>query len=187
MLKIKIKKSFIILSTTLLFFSSFLNSIKAETKEEKLKKLFTAIQIKHLKEYKLAFENIKTSEDFANTYHKALLLKDELSETINKEYQKIKKDIPSEKEFKWLEEYTPSMNIRLVAEATELDLILNYIPFQKKAKSTPQKEDDMFINLIIDVYGERETFFAKWFKQTWDYGGCSHLGKGLHNKNLTDI
>lgn len=181
------KKISKILSVSLLFFGFISTQTKALTNEENLTKIFSEIQIKHIKEYKTSFENIKSSEDFANTYHKALLLEKELSDPINRAYDKIKTDIPSEKEFKWIESFTPSMSIHLVAEATQLDLLIDYIPFQKKAKMTPQKEDDMFINLLIDVYGDGETDYAKWFKQTWDYGGCSHLGKGIHTKNLKDI
>ena len=51
---------------------------------------------------------------------------------------------------------------------------------------TAEPADNAFFALMQKAYGPSYTHFPLWFNQTWDYGGCSWLGKGLHTSLLKE-
>jgi len=162
--------------------------ITAKSPEVKLKEIFTAKQIQQIKAYKTAFANTNTVADFTAAYRKGAQLKKDLFDAMNKDFEKQSKiNVEKAGNYKWLYPFIPGYQSSLVAEGTVVELILYYKNFLAKATKTAEKTDDDFINLMIAAYGEHETFYPVWFNQTWDYGGCSHLGKGIHNKTLVSI
>lgn len=179
-----------VLLSSLILLANINSFAWAETKEDKLKKLFSPAQVTRIKNYKTSFENAKSAQDFEKVYGEAIKLKNDLYDTMNKKYEEIQRKtntfVPKE-DFEWINSFIPAMEITSVAEGTQLDLVANYNAFKTLAKKTPQKEDDLFINIMLDAYDGYGDFYTKWFTQTWDYGGYTNLGVGKHTQVLLAI
>ena len=158
-------------------------AVSAEPVKKELKDYFNTKQINEIKKYKKTFDNIKNDKDLASVYRRAVTLQEELTPPVNKIYQSNNQSLESI-DVAMLRKNIPGMEPGQVAEGTELYFLLNYKDFSDPAKKTPEKADDKFINLMLTSYGEFETFFPEWFRQTWDYGGCSLLGSGKHIQAL---
>ncbi len=157
---------------------------------KKLKKLFTNSQIKKMFYFSKKFRNIKTLKDFSDTFKFANKLRENLTKVVRKLYSKMQgsKGYSNQQlNISWIYYYLPTFTISYVAEGTEAIFSIMYNDFLRKAKKTNNKVDDMFIKLLIFSYGNEHDFFGSWFDQTWDYGGFSLLGKGIHFKILRKI
>jgi hypothetical protein len=86
----------------------------------------------------------------------------------------------------WLKETVPGFVPQLVAEGTIYHLFIDYKQLLKKAKATEPDMDDKFFDICAKIYPDSiEYFYPAWSIQTWDYGGHSLLGRGLH-RNILD-
>ena len=89
----------------------------------------------------------------------------------------------------WLERAIPGYIPQLVAEGTIYTLFADYGSWRRKAEETEGKEDDAFFDLCIRFFPEDSIayFFPTYFIQTWDYGGHSLLGRGIHRQLLSGL
>jgi hypothetical protein len=95
--------------------------------------------------------------------------------------------MPMPEELEALSKTMPGLWPALVAEGTMLVIYPDYAAYAKAAQRTTGKGDDAFFALMQKAYGETYTDYGQWMQQTWDYGGCSWLGKGLHTQLFQGI
>lgn len=82
-----------------------------------------------------------------------------------------------------LQNYFHGIKPSCVAECTEpyFDLVIkDLVPIAEK---TEGDDDNKYFKLLSDFYAEEwepTSMNAKWFEATWDYGGSSKLGDGIH-------
>jgi len=140
-----------------------------------------------IQQYRMAYHSINSSKDLASTYRQGLKIRDSIVQILHNTAEVIDPVEPANLD--WLEQAMPGFKTQLVAESTKFHLFVDYKEFDKKAKLTPKKEDDAFIDLNLQIYASDSTehFYPNWFIQTWDYGGHSLLGSGEHFKVLQHI
>ena len=148
--------------------------------QKRLQNMFGASIARQLKIYRTNYNGAATSSDFAKVYRSGLVLRDTMVEVMEEniltvDYEKIA-------DLYWLEQAMPGYRVQLAAEGTIYYLFNDYSFFQKKALATRGKEDDGMAKLFFSVFAvdSVEHFFPAWFLQTWDYGGSSLLGQGVH-------
>lgn len=152
--------------------------------QKRLLALFGAQLASEIDSYRKHFQAIRSATDFANVYQEGTALRDTLVGLMG---NKIVVNDPNElPDLFWLEQAMPGFVPQLVAEGTAYYLFWNYKGLIDKVKQTNESPDDDFINLAIAVFPEDsvEYFYPVWFLQTWDYGGNSLLGRGLHDQLL---
>lgn len=127
------------------------------------------------------FENIRNQDELAESYLKGRLLRD----TIVGRLPEGDGGAPPPDLF-WIKALFPAFEPQLVAEGTAYYLFADYRTWLQKAAQTPEREDDAFFEFCTQVFPEDgiEYFYPAWFMQTWDYGGSSLLGRGIHLRLL---
>jgi hypothetical protein len=149
--------------------------------DDKLKKIVGSDAYLELQTYRSQFQTVKTQDNWFKALQSARNLSPKLSPPLSQLHQAAwNKPLSKPLDFNWVEPLTPGLKPRLVAEGTELILALHYPTFAKLAGLTPEKTDDQLMALLQKAWGEYSTDWPRWFAQTWDYGGCTHLGSGLH-------
>ena len=137
--------------------------------------------------YRAQYQNIGSAEDFAATFRKGSSLREVMTRLMQ---DRILIQNPNElPDLFWLREAMPGMVPQLVAEGTAYYLFWDFAALNQRAKTTPEPTDDDFValNLILFPEDSIEYFFPAWFMQTWDYGGSSLLGRGIHYQTLEKI
>lgn len=139
------------------------------------------------KTYQQEFNQVHTQQDWVRLYRNA----EQQSEIFAKPFEEkhtqfVMGKLKEQPQFESVMAYFPGYHLGYAAEGTVLQFRLLYTDFQKLARKTSAKEDDAFIQLMIDAYGESAYHYGNWFLQTWDYGGCSQLGQGTHLKLLKE-
>ena len=154
---------------------------------KRLHSIFGKDNAARLKVYSQSFDNIHSVEGFASVYKAGCLLRDTMIRLIE-----TKVEIGEEDELPnlfWLDDAFPGFIPQLVAEGTSYYLFADYRQFLAKANQTPGQEDNNFIDICLQVFPEDsiEYFFPVWNIQTWDYGGHSLLGRGIHKEVLESL
>ncbi|HCL56606.1 MAG TPA: hypothetical protein DHW82_06310 [Spirochaetia bacterium] len=169
---------------------AFLKTFNKNQFDNQLKEIFSAKEIKKINEFEALFQNIKTAEDLEKAFRLGKKNMDGLSETLDQYYQKklsSKKIEEGKLYIGWIIHYLPAHASILVAEGTTLQFTYFLSDFLEKAKTTKDPVDEKIIQLLIDIYGSVEYYSPSWFMMTWDYGGDSLLGSGIHLKLLKEI
>jgi len=150
----------------------------------RLKTLFGEKLAGSVLEYRKGYATAHTSSQFAAAYQTGASLRDSLVEIMHKKM--AVEDYDKLPDLSWLKQAMPGYDVLLVAEGTLFHLFTNYNEMAKKARKTKGKEDDEFIELGRATYpvDSIESFFPGWILQMTDYGGCSELGSGIHNRLL---
>lgn len=153
--------------------------------DNRLKQLFGTKLAEEIQDYKASFTKTNSSENLAITYRNAMEMRDEVVQILHDDIEVT--DPQKAADMDWLQAALPGFITQLAAEASLYHLFFYYEDWAKKARRTSGKEDNDFFALMYEVYpiDHIEHFFPAWFLQTWDYGGHSELGKGVHN-NLLD-
>lgn len=137
--------------------------------------------------YRAQYQNIGSAEDFAATFRKGSSLREVMTRLMQ---DRILIQNPDElPDLFWLRESMPGMVPQLVAEGTAYYLFWDFADLNQQAQATPEQADDDFVALNLMLFPEDsiEYFFPAWFMQTWDYGGSSLLGRGIHYQTLEKI
>jgi len=72
------------------------------------------------------------------------------------------------------------------AEGTAVLVVVTYPPLRERARATPGLADDSYLDLVELMYPEdaRAQGWSVLQDRNWDYGGCSPLGTGTHQRIL---
>ncbi|MCB0642696.1 MAG: SH3 domain-containing protein [Phaeodactylibacter sp.] len=152
--------------------------------QKRLENLFGEDLAASIANYRRAYQQVKAAADFAAVYRQGLQLRDSLNTVLEKKIEVP--DLDKRPDLYWLEEAMPGYLVQLVAEGTIYYLFQDYKIWDKLARRSTGKDDDDFIAFQYSVHpiDSIEYFFPAWIIQTWDYGGHSELGKGVHNSLL---
>lgn len=148
----------------------------------RLKSFFGDALTADIHAYRKSFHSTKTSQDFAMIYEQGKQLQERMVKVLEDKINVPELDYEQLPDLFWVEESLPGYETALVAEGTIYYLFRNFKTFRKIAAKTTGKEDDDFIELNLKVHATDsvEYFFPAWYLQTWDYGGHSLLGQGIH-------
>jgi hypothetical protein len=145
--------------------------------------------ISKLEAYHVKFHGVATEQEFLVLLDSNYAIRYELMEKIrnSKAYKKISNANYEEAVFGLMDEFKewkelPGMSVSCVAECTESDIAIKADELLVQAKATSGEADNTYMQLFVDAYGWNGGAFAAWFNQTWDYGGSSLLGSGIHLK-----
>ncbi|MEM9917539.1 MAG: SH3 domain-containing protein [Bacteroidota bacterium] len=149
----------------------------------RLIQIFGAQLAGRIEAYRQEIEAAKTSDQLALAYRNGLQLCEKLSVVLQDRFEIIDANAPN---LFWLEQAIPAYIVQLVAEGTMYQLFNDYKKWQPLAAATEGEEDDAFVQFCQQAHAQDsvENFFYAWFLQTWDYGGSSLLGQGIHLKTL---
>ena len=180
---------------------TFIDSAVSRTQDSMMMPNTYELQLKSGLDYKLqnlsiALNGVKSSADVATVYAQALSIQSILNECIGLQFEKEK--ILKRESLKALftmscdtfAAKTKLFKFTYVAEETEPYFVIAKDAFLKLSKSTKQKDDDAFFNLMIETYGaegNKEISFPIWMTQTTDYSGYMKLGDYTVTKILTSI
>ncbi len=151
---------------------------------KRLQNMFGKDIARYIKTYRTKYKEAKTSAEFAKVYGNGLGIRDTMVALMQKDIGIV--DYEKLADLNWLEQTMPGYIVQLAAEGTVYYLFNDYAQFNDKAKQTEGNEDDVMADLLLSLFAmdSVEHFFPSWFMQTWDYGGSSLLGKGIHFKLL---
>jgi hypothetical protein len=169
-----------------------------------LKKYFSDRLLSEISAYKKYFKVCEKEWQLRNVYRHTIALAGKMREELSIAQQTIY-DHTDELEleehphmildgiyedFEKIKNFCPGISYTCVAECTEPWFTYNNKDLLTKAKETVGSADDEYFQLYIDFYSDEadeSTTFGIIMTQTWDYGGYSNLGDGLHLKILTSI
>lgn len=154
---------------------------------KKVLNLYGTDALKVVKDYQSDFDNIKTEAEFQEFYANMIDQLRIIDSIVFKdvEFESNEYGDMFYAEHFGLAEALPGGDMIYVAEGTEYDYTRYFPALIRKAKTTEGTADDEFLELMVMANDyEIEYFFKSWFVQTWDYGGYSLLGKGIHTKVL---
>ncbi len=162
------------------------NELAKVLMERRLKVLFGGLSNEVLA-YHQNYKEVKSAEEFAHVYKQGTKLRDTIVQYLEEKIPVL--DYEKLPDLFWLEEVMPAYLPALAAEGTIYYLFKDYQELQRKALKTSGKEDDAYVELMLQVHDvdSVEYFFPSWFLQTWDYGGYSLLGQGIHTKMLKQL
>ncbi|MEZ4951893.1 MAG: SH3 domain-containing protein, partial [Saprospiraceae bacterium] len=160
------------------------SEIALQLVRKRLEYLFGESLTKKIEQYRFQYNSAKTSREFAAAFRTGKHLRDSLNKALEIRFDVTSYEIPPDLD--WLSEPVPGYSTLLVAEGTQYYLFQNYKAMLPKVKATEGAEDNEFLELNFQVYEQDsiENFYPVWFMQTWDYGGHSLLGRGLHLRTL---
>ena len=162
-------------------------ALSQKLQEKRLQSMFGNALTKRMISYSTDYKKVKNSQDFQKLYTESMELRDTLVTLL--ETKVLIEDPRYMPDLFWLEDVMPGFESAIVAEGTMYYLFRNYKEMLDKTSTTEGMEDDDFTQLCLMVHSTDsvEYFFKSWFMQTWDYGGSSLLGKGIHHDLLTKM
>lgn len=149
--------------------------------------LFGQPLLTRMRQHQRDFAAIRTDQDFARLYTQSRGLRDTLERIL---YDKIQvNDRLNLPDMFWLSSLLPGFQPQAVAEGTAYALFFDYRRWLPLARRSAGVQDDLFVEIQISAFPEDsiEYYFPAWQIQTWDYGGSSLLGKGIHKSMLDKI
>lgn len=135
--------------------------------------------------YSKLYHEAETAQEFADMYRMGLELRDTLTVALHQIDVTASPELP---DMFWVDDPIPGL-VPTVVDGSVFHLFYDYKQLAQKAARTVGKEDDGFINLCFDIYNRDsiEYFYPSWFLKTWEFGGSSLLGEGIHTKILTKM
>lgn len=132
-------------------------------------------------DYRQAYLKARTSEEFAEVYRSAKLLRDTLVQVFDKRITIIQGPGQTPN-LSWMEEALPGLVVQRVAEGTAFYLFLDYRQWLAKARQTKGPEDNQFVDACLAAYGldSVEYTLPDWTIAVSDEHVFSELGKGVH-------
>lgn len=156
--------------------------------KRRMKNLFGDSIATAVSTYRQEFTSVRTEADFARTLRDSDRLLDamlgKLENILDVDYivQAPDGEMP---DLFWLEAVLPGYEEALVAEGTAYDFFTDWKQWAPIARRTTGTADDDYVELMFALYRDSmENYFPAYFLQTWDYGGDSELGAGIHFRIL---
>ncbi len=138
--------------------------------------------------FKVDLELVNTPEAFESFYYRVQAFQEDL----NRRLEQVSYDLTTWQgipDLFWLKDAVPGFVPQLVAEGTAYHLFLDYRWWLELSARTTDDQDDAFVSICVKIFpaDSIEYFFPAWTIQTWDYGGHSLLGRGIHYDVLNQI
>ncbi|HMR42739.1 MAG TPA: hypothetical protein PKC40_02855, partial [Saprospiraceae bacterium] len=154
---------------------------------KRLLSLFGKELTEKIDQYRAQFNLAARSREFADAYRTGEKLRDTLTHVLERKLEIS--DLEQAPDLFWLKDAMPAFQPQLVAEGTAYQLFHDFKTLHTKANATEGEEDNEFVELCLLLFPEDsiEYFYPAWFIQTWDYGGHSLLGRGVHLQILEEM
>lgn len=148
--------------------------------DKRLTTFFGESLTRRIKEYRDQFTAATNSEDLAAVYLDGVDISEQMNPVL--EERITLDDYDQLPDLFWLEQAFPAYQPTLVAEGTIYYLFADYSDWLEKARMTEGSEDDAFVAIALELFPQDSIahFYPAYFLQTWDYGGHSLLGRGIH-------
>jgi hypothetical protein len=141
-----------------------------------LQSFFSDEGIAQIQRFEADLRSVATEEDFLNVYYAVDSLEyPNLPDTLDAIYPFVNADLG-----------IPGVINSCEAECTEPSFDRDMDTFVAAAAKTRSDVDDAFIRLVSD-FGGSFYGYGTYFTQTWDYGGYSNFGTGVHARLLEQI
>lgn len=166
---------------------SFETPIAKILRKERLTTMFGTAKARQILQYRTDFYAAENSRDMENVYIRGTILRDSLTRPLGDQVGNFDHEQPPE--LSWLEDAMPGYTLQMVAEATSYYLFQDYGKLINRAKKTTGEEDETFFTFmtLVHPFDSVEHFFPVWYTQSWDYGGFSRLGTGIHLEMLNTM
>ena len=156
-------------------------------RERLLRSLIGVSQWEELQRYNNAFAEADELMAVLDVYKSGRVLRDKMVSSIEKKlFQRQEDELIN---LFWLKEEFPGFVPQLVAEGTSYYLFIDYNAFLSFSGVSEERIDDDYFAFAASIYPDDgvEYFYPIWTMQTWDYGGHSLLGRGIHFNVLGKI
>ncbi len=180
-------------SLTLLLLAAWGAGASNISSTRELLKHYDSATKKTYQRYIRAYNNVRTLQDFRTVYAQMTRATEAFAKPLQKELDQWQtladrlqpgQKLPPQPAYQWAEKTFPGLDIGLEAEGTAVVMRPSWLKLSTLARKTASKQDDQFVSLMRQLHGDVETSYPVWMTQTWDYGGCSHLGSGKHSQFL---
>jgi len=155
--------------------------------DKRLTTFFGESLTQKIQQYRNQFTKAATSEELAIAYLEGMDIVEQMNPVLE---QRISvEDYDQLPDLFWLEQAFPAYQPTLVAEGTVYYLFADYRDWLEQARRTEGSEDDEFVSIALDLFPHDSIahFYPAYFLQTWDYGGHSLLGRGIHLDILSKL
>jgi len=139
---------------------------------------------KALQQYQQQFQQARSVPAFYLLYRQAQNLAPKLAEPFQRNWEAYQSGQGPEPDLKRLSSQVPGLSLEIMAEGTTAVWLIAYTDWKQLAQRTLGQADDHFVALMQALNGPVETGYRAWMTRTWDYGGCSNLGSGVHTRLL---
>lgn len=137
----------------------------------------------NVESWRRRWNGIVTSEGVALSLNRAVELSEELAEPLQRGM--AQENPPN---LALLEKHLYGFEPRLSGEGTGLVLRLAIPAWRELSARTQPKDDDAWIAMVQAGCSDAACLgYPKWRERTWDNGGCSTLGTGVHLKVLQKV
>ena len=157
---------------------------QALLRRKRLAALFDASFADSLAAYRALYEAATTDTALQRAYRRGRHLRETLVEGLQQRAPaETSEELP---DLFWLSAFFPGFVPQRVAEGTDYYFFADYGDWLQRAHRTGGKADDAYFELCVAAFPEDsiEYFYPAWTIQTWDYGGHSLLGRGIHRSLL---
>ncbi|MES0489274.1 MAG: hypothetical protein ABUK01_04730 [Leptospirales bacterium] len=163
--------------------AKYMLEFSPEIHKRKFEKLFPNISFNKAKELYNVFKKDHTIDGFRSVYtaltHMLSVIEKRIVKHFHKDTEKGEQDYFHD--LHWVGIVLPGILVITVAEGTEIEPRIDLLLFAQKAALSKDTTDNEFTALMLEAYGPWfNQYFPEWFAQTWDYGGYSRLGTGVH-------
>ena len=124
---------------------------------------------------------VSSATQFAAVYRELIALTDSVQPDLQTAYEAGNEAGLSQELFAAF----PVYGLDYGAEGTAVLVTMNYPPLQARAAATPEPADEAYLTMLSKLYADAcGTGWSNLEIRTWEYGGCSPLGSGLHKDIL---
>lgn len=157
--------------------------LPASVHDSLLRQDFSPDAVKAVESYRKAYTAATTAEELVSVYLQTEKTAQKLRPVIQRQHDRNMDGNcrqPCILKFNYLMNYIPAGTISIAAEGTAA--FLHTVPelFYHKALTTEGKYDDLYFDLESYYYGIQDRLWPAYTERTWDYGGHSLLGQGIH-------
>lgn len=132
--------------------------------------------------YRMAYVQARTSDNFANMHAYGISLRDRLVQVLE---SKVKVNSKAQADMSWLDRLLPGYTYAVVDKGRKYYLFADYKKLNEKVSQTKGDEDNQMVALYQAIFPEgREGFFPVWMIQTKGNTAISRLGSGVHKSIL---
>ena len=163
--------------------AKFRRSLPDSVNKDILAKDFSPTQVAAIEKYRRSYFAAKTDQELSQVYLQTKKLAEMLGPVIQKKHDLNNSGNCSEPcslKLNYLFNYVPAGIILIGGEGTVASLQVVPDIFYRRAQSTKGNYDDLFFALLGAYYGKDGPLWPAFLVRTWDYGGNSLLGQGIH-------
>lgn len=161
-------------------------SLKIALTTIRLQTLFGKELTKGIYDFQRNFDAIRTARSFERCFLSSQKLRDQLITKLSLRQKHSDNSLP---DLFWLNELLPGYILQLTDDGAAYRIYADFKEWNRKTLATKEKIDNEFIKLCFQLHpaDSIEYDYKSWFIQTWEHGGNSLLGRGVHLNTLAQM